>query len=247
MAGTCVTAVKVVGVTSLGLLTSSLTYQATQEIPTLINRLRARAALSSASDVLAAISTNISFNRAANVVLGGLSLLLLWAAFKASSPSEQHPYLIYSAVGAPIAVGSLYYRAFKHEKRLKRATGRRAARRVPPPSLLLQKEVIFAQKDSDEDLLGKSYIHVSDEESSTNTSTPESLAPVSPIQQAHQEAEADLKEELSIEQEVEDALHKKEYMADLAHLRSSYAVGAAISGAGFLVAFVGLIGDFFLL
>ena len=42
MAGTCIATVKIVGVSSLGLLTSSLTYQTIQGIPALINELNTK-------------------------------------------------------------------------------------------------------------------------------------------------------------------------------------------------------------
>ena len=63
MAGTCIATVKIVGVSSLGLLTSSLTYQTIQGIPALINELNTKVNGLSKLNALASIRNLINFSR----------------------------------------------------------------------------------------------------------------------------------------------------------------------------------------
>lgn len=97
---------------------------------------------------------------------------------------------------------------------------------------------VQANEDSDGSL-GKSYIHVSD--SLSSSSTPSTTSPNSPQQQA-----TDIHPTTSaIEQEVEEALSKKEYINNLETVKKSYKTAFTISSAAFVVSAIGLVGDFF--
>lgn len=241
--GTCVTVIKLVGFSSLGLLTSSLTYQSFQTIPELIRRLNNQVSIgaASASVVLSAAATNVLVSRAANVLLASLLSALFATAYRYSPPSAKHPYLLYSAFGAPVALLSLYSSAASAETRIVKRSRARSAR-------LAEKKkktpvVAPAVADDDESQLGKSYIHVSDD-SLSNTSTPGSSTPGSPAQTATETVEPTTS---AIEQEVEDALSKKEYVHDLERLQSAYTVASSVAGVGFAVCTIGMVGDYYFL
>ena len=91
------------------------------------------------------------------------------------------------------------------------------------------------------DDLTKSYIHVSDEESSV--STPSSSAPGSP--QTTASATKDLEQELSIEEEVEQALRKKEHVHDLRSIAAAQVYGGGVAFVGFALGLIGLVGDIY--
>lgn len=233
MAHTCITVIKVLGASSLGLLTSSLAYQSIQSIPLLINQLNARANFNFA-EISAGVRSKITWTRVINVVAGVLSAGLLSVAFKYSSPKDKHPYIIYSALSAPLALLGTYYQSYGYETKLLRKKG------VPRPHSATTDPVVVSE-ESDQESLGKSYIHVSDEDSLT-VSTPASSTPNSP-----QTAAQDLEHELLIEEEVENALYKKEYVNDLDGLRSGYLIGSLVLGVGLFMAVVGIIGDTYFL
>lgn len=261
MAGTCITTIKVMGAASLGLLTSSLTYQSIQEIPLLINQLNSNISINS-NELLSKVSLIINYSRLSNIVIGGISSGLLTLAFKASSPQDKHPYIIYSALTVPLAIASIIYKSYKYEDKLLKKS-KQVIPIIPSSESIEEvkdnhqnqenekKEEETIQDNSikdDESQLGKSYIHVSDEESSSNTSTPNSSAPSSPKQQSSETVSIDkLDKELSIEEEVENALYKKEYINDLLKVKSGYLIGSTITGLGFFMVVVGIIGDSFFL
>lgn len=244
MAGTCIATVKIVGVSSLGLLTSSLTYQTIQRIPALINELNTKVNGLSKSNALASIRNMINFSRIGHIALGGLATVLLSMAFIYSPPSEKHPYLIYSAAGAPLALISMYYRGFGLETKLLRKADHlhsHNAREVTKSTGNVSDSENV--KSDDDSQLGKSYIHVSDEESSSTTSTPTSTMPNSP----RTKTVDSLQEELSLEEEIDNALSKKEIINDLSKVKSNYVVGSSVVGLSFVIATIGLIGDYYLL
>ncbi|CUM45387.1 uncharacterized protein AC631_05182 [Debaryomyces fabryi] len=242
MAGTCIATVKIVGVSSLGLLTSSLTFQTIQRIPELINELNTKVNGLSKSNALASIRNMINFSRIGHIALSGLATAMLSMAFIYSPPSEKHPYLIYSALGAPLALISMYYRGFGLEtKLLRKADNLHSHREIAKTTDNVSDSENV--KSDDDSQLGKSYIHVSDEESSSTTSTPTSTVPSSP----QTKTVDSLQEELSLEEEIDNALSKKEIINDLNKVKSNYVVGSSIVGLSFVIATIGLIGDYYLL
>lgn len=244
MAGTCIATVKIVGVTSLGLLTSSLTYQAIEGIPKLIHELNTKVNSLSKSNTLATIKRTITCSRIGHISLSGLATTMLSMAFIYSPPSEKHPYLIYSAIGAPLALLSIYYRGYGLEsKLLRKANTLHACDAKEHSKAEASPSDTENVKSDDDSQLGRSYIHVSDEESSSTTSTPTSTIPNSPQTKTVES----LQEELSLEEEVDDALSKKEIVNDLNKIKSNYVVGSSIIGASFVISAIGIIGDYYIL
>lgn len=233
--GTCIAVVKIVGASSLGLLTSSLTYQSLQAIPELISRLNNQVliAATSAADVLDAFFLNLVLSNAAHVALASLSTALFSMAYKYSPSSGKHPYLMYSALGAPLALLAWSYQGLPAEYAVvKRSNARKAQLAQKPPVVKTAAPVA-----EEEEPLGKSYVHVSDD--SLAVSTPAASAPGTPLHKPVAD--------ISIEQEVEDAISKKAFLRDLETVKQSYFVASAVSGVGLAVCAVGLIGDFFII
>lgn len=246
--GTCVTVIKLVGFSSLGLLSASLTYLSIQSIPSLIARLNSQVSITSgsASAVLDAISRNLTISKLSNVLLSAVSSGMFYLAYKYSPLLEQHPYLIYSGLGAPLALASLYLQGCAAECNIaKRSCARKAklAKKKAPAVLLGPSKPQPAPKEEEDDSLGKSYIHVSDD-SLSNTLTPGSSTPSSPKQAATETVEPTVS---TVEQEVEDALSKKEYVHDLETLKNAYTVALVVSSVGVAICTIGLVGDYYFL
>lgn len=257
MAGTCITTIKVLGASSLGLLTGSLVYQSIQSIPLLINKLQYEVAISS-TELLSQIKLIITVSRVSNLVFGSISSGLLWLAYLASSSRDKHPYIIYSTFSIPIALATLYYQSYKYESKLLSKSTIPVvpeATPAPAPAPVSAPQLEESSKSDDEtESLGKSYIHVSDGDDSSANSTPNSTTPSSPKTSGQPEGETPQKltiseasKELSIEEEVENALFKKEVVQDLQKVKSGYLVGSSITGLGFLMVVVGIIGDTYFL
>lgn len=245
--GTCVTVIKLIGFSSLGLLSGSLTYLSIQAIPDLITQLNNQVSVSAASatSILDSIAQNLTVSKISNVLLTAISSGMFYLAYKYSPPLEKHPYLIYSGLGAPLAIAALYVQGLSADGAIaKRSTARTAKlsrkNTVAEPAAA---EPAPPKKD-DEDALGKSYIHVSDD-SLSNTLTPGSSAPGSapgsPPSSAVEPTTS------TIEDEVEDALSKKEYVHDLETLKGAYTLALAVAGAGAAVCTIGLVGDYYFL
>lgn len=246
--GTCVTVIKLVGFSSLGLLSASLTYLTIQSIPSLIARLNSQVSITagSASAVLDAISRNLTLSKISNVLLSAVSSGMFYLAYKYSPLLEQHPYLIYSGLGAPLALASLYLQGCSAECSIaKRSSVRNAklAKKKASDVLPGASKPQPAPKEEEDDSLGKSYIHVSDD-SLSNTLTPGSSTPGSPKQAATETVEPTVS---TVEQEVEDALSKKEYVHDLETLKNAYTVALAVSSVGVAICTIGLVGDYYFL
>lgn len=241
--GTCVTVIKVIGFSSLGLLSASLTYLSIQTIPDLITRLKNQVSITatSASAVLDAVTSTLTFSKLSNVLLSAVSSGAFYLAYKYSPPLEKHPYLIYSGLGAPLALLSLYFQGSKADGSISKRTSVRKAKLSKKPKPAVPAAKPKEPKEDEEDSLGKSYIHVS--EDSLSNLTPASSAPNSPAQLATEEDDATL----SIEQEVEDALSKKEYLHDLETLKGAYTLALAVAGAGAAICTIGLVGDYYFL
>lgn len=243
--GTCITVIKFAGASSLGLLSGNLAFQSYKKIPDLIRQINNQVTISStaAASVLKSVTQNIIVSGSANVFFAALSTYLFSTAYKYSPPSGKHPYLLYCAVGAPLALilyslkawgsdGKILKRACVQKKVLdKKKTAKKPEAAAP---------VAPVDSGSDDSSLGKSYIHVSD--SLSSTTTPSSSTPNSPQQPA-----TDLQPTTSaIEQEVEEALNKKEYIKNMETIRGSHKTALAFSGAAFTVSAIGLVGEYFL-
>ncbi|KAK6454581.1 Chromodomain-helicase DNA-binding protein [Scheffersomyces xylosifermentans] len=260
--GTCIATVKFVGLASLGLLSGSLTYQSIESIPLLINDLSRHWSTSASGstsatirEYVAKVKTLISTSRISNVVFGSLASVLFTLAFTSAPPSGKHPYLIYAALGGPLTIAGLYYKAYAHEQKLlnidndhppktkEQVKAKKEVKKVP----VVPAE---AAEQEEDDSLGKSYIHISDESTTSSTSsTPNASVPGSPQIESIEsiQPEEDREHELTVADEVESALTKKEFLSQLEGVKSSYAFGSAISGVSFFIAVVGLIGDYYLL
>lgn len=88
---------------------------------------------------------------------------------------------------------------------------------------------------ADEDHLGSSYIHVSEDLSS---STPAASVPGSPVPIASTTSASS-----AIEEEVENALNKKAYVQDLETLKSGSLVASAFAAAGLFISAIGVVGE----
>lgn len=88
---------------------------------------------------------------------------------------------------------------------------------------------------ADEDHLGSSYIHVSEDLSS---STPTASVPGSPVPIA-----ATASASSAIEEEVENALNKKAYVQDLEVLKSGSLAASVFAAAGLFISAIGVVGE----
>ncbi|GEQ67651.1 hypothetical protein JCM33374_g1316 [Metschnikowia sp. JCM 33374] len=243
--GRCITIITLTGATSLGLLTGSLTYQSLKAIPELIRQLNSQVSLKTASaeSVLTSIKTNLTVANAVNTVLGALSTWLFSTAYRYSPVSGKHPYLVYSALGAPLALAVLYYKAgtkactitgpFSHGEGIENILKTKLANfnnKFNNKKAQKPKEHKAPETSGDDESLDQSYIHIS-EDSSSGDSSPET-----PIDAAESVPS-------DIEHEVEDSLNKKERVRDLESVGFAYYVASVVSGVGFAICSVGVIGD----
>lgn len=249
--GTCVNVIKLVGFSLLGLLSASLTIQSFRTIPDLITRLNNQVSITAASatEVVDSVVRTLSVLKVLNLLLAAVSSGMFYLAYTYSLPLEKHPYLVYSGLGAPLALVSLYWKGGKadcsiHKRavsaRTRRAKNAGVSASVAPETATATATAGKTAKDED-DALGKSYIHVSDDLLS-------SLTPASSVPSSPQHGAADVAPTTSsIEEEVEGAMSKKEYVHDLEKLQGAYSVALAVSLAGAAVCVVGLVGDMYFL
>lgn len=250
MAGTCIATVKVIGVTSLGLLTSSLTCKSIQEIPELIKEANYNVHSESEVDLFSSAVNLIKRCRISLATLGTLATSSFALAFTSSCASSQHPYLIYSALGAPLAIAAVYLRSFASERKvLQQASVVNNKERMQSKSeQVSKKKQKVSQRGNDhasedDGHLGLSYIHVSDDE----TATPVSTSSSSTSNSTREGERANFQQDLEINKEVEAALHKKELVHVLSNLKHSYITGASVAGFSFFIASIGLIGEYYIL
>lgn len=266
MAGTCVNTIKLLGLGSLGLLTSSLIQQSIQNIPTLITQINSiyQLQISTLNAKIKETKTYLFSSRVVNGLLAGLSTLFFTLAFKYSPIDEKHPYLVYSAFGAPLTLLGLYFKAWIYEEKVLNKQDVSVVKKDSSArSSHVASSVVSADDDDDDeaaqviskvnsvDELGRSYVHLSDE---SGLSTPTASQPASP-QIRHQEGDHDvedqpqpsLKEGDDVDLEIEATLTKKEVIQDLEHIKLGYTIGSYISGLSLTVAIVGLFGDFYFL
>ncbi|RCK54880.1 hypothetical protein Cantr_04584 [Candida viswanathii] len=263
MAGTCITTIKLLGVGSLGLLTSSIIYQSLSNLPELIHQFNAQFNSSSIdyfNKKLENLKQNIFNNRLINGVLAALTTGLFTVAFKYSPVHEKHPYLIYASIGAPLSLIGLYYNNWNYEQKIlsKKTVDTTAKAEVEKPGKQPveddeaahdgEEPEVISKVTSADSLLGKSYVHLSDE---SGLSTPNSSQPSTPKVQPKEDTEEDhiekSAEEIAVDKEVENILIKKEIVQDLKNIESGYVLGSYISGVSLLIASIGLFGDYYLL
>lgn len=235
MTGTCVNSIKLMGLGSIGLLTGSLAYQSVQIIPKLINELNHNLTNDNWS--------LIKCGKVINKVLLGISTSCFVLSYKYSPTNEKHPYLIYALLGTLISYGYTYYQSCKLEKSLNKFS-KPSAKPVtkPQPESVSEPVVPESGPDRDDDL-GKSYIHVSDEDSTSATLTPTHSTPGSP-RPSEPVSNPKLEEDDDIELEISMALFKKEMVNNSLSLKSIYLKGAGFLGMTFLISSIGVIGEF---
>lgn len=233
--GRCITIITLTGAASLGLLTGSLTYQSLQGIPELIRSLNNQTSLTSSAGapVVKSVSANLTVSNILNLGLASLSTWLFSTAYRYSPAAGKHPYLIYSAMCAPLALVALYSTG---GKTLLTFDGKSLCGKQSECAKAPKKEVRKKAAAPAEESLELSYIHVSEDSLSVSSdSSPETPAnePVSATS--------------SIEEEVESALSKKEFVNGLETVGTAYSFASYVAGAGFAICAIGVIGDSFFL
>lgn len=203
-----------------------------------------------------------------NGALTAISTGLFALAFKYSVSNEKHPYLIYAALGAPLSFISLYYNIYSVEEKIlsqqkskSTSVAKTRTKLKHSESSTTNQEDAQAYDDEDEpaeliskitssdSLLGKSYVHLSDESgiSTPNSTTSHPSTPkLEPRQQEQEQpTPADDDVELEVEQEVENILIKKQVVQNLKKIESGYTIASYVSGISFVIASIGLIGDYY--
>ncbi|KAI5953772.1 hypothetical protein KGF57_003981 [Candida theae] len=273
MAGTCVNTIKLLGLGSLGLLTSSLIQQSIQNIPNLITQINSiyQLQISALNTKVKETKSYLWGSRVVNGLLAGFSTVFFTLAFQYSPVDEKHPYLVYAAFGAPVTLLGLYIKTWVYEEKILKkqdvsvwnkkesSSAKTSNSNSNSNSSHVPSSVVSADEDDDAeaaiskvnsvDELGRSYVHLSDE---SGLSTPTSSQPASPQIRHQEEAgdepqEASSKEEADVDLEIEATLAKKEIAQDLEHIKTGYTIGSYISGLSLTIAIVGLFGDFYFL
>lgn len=230
--GRCITIITLVGASSLGLLTGSLAHQALQQVPDLIRQIsqETSAASRSSTATAAAVRSKLTVGTAINVALASLLSWLFKTAYCSSPAAGKHPYLVYSAVGAPLALAAVVLLAYMP---LSVLTGLQRRTGGKPRSKPAKAASPLAADKTQDERLDQSYIHVSEDSLSLLSVSP----PSSPIQPTTS----------AIEEEVEFALQKKECVRDLEAVQWAATVGSAVAGLTTLVCGVGIIGEHYFL
>lgn len=111
--GKCLTIVKVVGAGSLGICAANYLYSAKLLIPRLLG-IADLGSKRSRSQITGMIM------RARTIFwgLGSVATYLFYEAFKCSSAAGKHPYLVYSAIAAPLGLLFNYYWVYDSEAKL---------------------------------------------------------------------------------------------------------------------------------
>ncbi|CAX44203.1 conserved hypothetical protein [Candida dubliniensis CD36] len=282
MAGTCITTIKLLGVGSLGLLSSSIIYQSLTKLPEFIHQFNCQFNTDKDNGTNSSITLfeqqlyrlkNIIFgNRLINGALTTISTGLFALAFKYSVSNERHPYLIYAALGAPLSLISLYYNIYSVEEKIlfqqqqqqkSKSAGvgktKKKSKNVEASAGKQEEDQAYDDEPaeliskitSSDSLLGKSYVHLSDESgiSTPNSTTSHPSTPkLEPNQQEQEQptaAAVDDEVELEVEQEVENILIKKQVVQNLKKIESGYTIASYVSGISFVIASIGLIGDYY--
>lgn len=275
--GRCPSTIKVAGVTSLGLLTGSLAFQSWQMIPLLIRQLNGVSTNEQTLSILGSVSNTFTLTNIINLALAVCSTGLFTMAYKYATPSAKHPYLIYSALGAPVALITFFYGGCTAQRDIRNRSGGKPEASVDHCARKLDSCVSkaksfmgkrccrakgkcdrnaknastaeTAQPTSTEsaataavsekpevDNLGLSYIHVSEDSS---TSTPTASVPGSPLPAAATAASSSS----LVEEEVDYALNKKAYVLDLEVLKRSNTIAAGVAATGLFIGTIGIVGE----
>lgn len=260
--GRCLSVIKIAGATSLGLLTGSLAYQTWEAIPQLIRQLNGLGADEKHESALSSIRSNFTISNLVNIFFAVCSSGLFTMAYKYASPTGKHPYLVYSALGGPLALVALYYKGAGVQCSLTRRSSGKTSNECgkafgacvsKAKSLVgktccksrkcntVKKEnatAALVEKTSEEENLGLSYIHVSED---LSTSTPNTSVPGSPL--LAEPTESATSSSSAIETEVENALSKKAMVRDLEALQSGSTIASAVAATGLFISTVGVIGE----
>ncbi|GMM38361.1 Atg33 protein [Saccharomycopsis crataegensis] len=211
--GTCLATTKIISVSCLGLLTGFLGQQAFSGLPLLIQFSKS----SSLDEIRESAKKIIKKTRSLVLCLGSAATALLSLAFIKAPPRARHPYLIYSALGAPIAMTALFFKTYNVEVKL---------------------------LDSDSDLQVeasaslKSKKTEKEEPSHLDNSVYQNLGADSEDDKSIKQDEDD------IESAVNNSILKTNTIAGLEKLKSGYATATYIVGAAFGVSIIGIYGDF---
>lgn len=219
---TFITAIKIIGVSSLGLLTGSLVNQAIKTIPDLINNI---------NYVSQNEKESLETDKYINISLGAVSsfLLLLTYAY-----STKHPYLLYTSILGPLALGTLSVN-FSRFKKLWRKLEIKLEREFEEPI----GDKLPVSRSSSIDDLSKSYVNVKSESS---TPSPTLSSSSTGFEDIAEEVKSEV-DSSSIDLEVDQSLLKKKYLHDLQKLRVASIFGVGISGFGFLIGLIGIVGE----
>ncbi|KAG7191347.1 uncharacterized protein KQ657_003519 [Scheffersomyces spartinae] len=278
MPGTCVTTIKVLGVTLLGLLTSSLVFTVYDLIPRLIKEISV-SGVETSTKKSSCISLRLFVPgvRISLGLLGGASSILFSLAYLYSPLYAQHPYLIYASLVSPLTFVGVYYfgNGTRYEEKVKQVVTDVVKRKNSNESVLKVKEAPAANEAQStpstpsgnelkakvsEDDLGKSYIHISD--AFDVTSATASVKSLDDYEAGEQDTPGEdssedesvstpkvsnVEEQESVDDEIRLVLSGKELALTLGQLKDSYYIGSLISGIGFVIASVGVIGEHYFL
>ncbi|CAI5758990.1 unnamed protein product [Candida verbasci] len=246
MAGTCINVIKLIGLGSLGLLTTQLNYEFFNIIPNVINNITNNISTttttttnnnynsnSSTNKSLFTIKNQIINSRIVQGILNLISTASFITAYNYSSVTEKHPYLIYASI--PASLIYLIYHNYQIEEKLLQKSAKSNTTTNTTNDIKPIKSKTQKLSDSVDD-----FVHLSE----SGDTTPELTNSESEDQPTTTNK---TKEELEIDQEIENTLLQKEINIDLKKIENGYKVGSIISGASFLIATIGLIGDFYLL
>ncbi|VEU19510.1 DEKNAAC100510 [Brettanomyces naardenensis] len=213
--GKCLTIVKLIGVGSLGLSGTNFFYSAEALIPQI---LKSEDVTSDKSKKQ--ITDLIVRARGVFWGLGGLASYLFYQAFKSSPPAGKHPYLIYSALIAPIALLFNYYWVFESEAKLLESSS-------PEPKVTYQKvkRTIKRKKLADS------------EPSPLDNSVYSDLGKIPEV-----EEEIEVEEEVPVT-EKPIVLSNEETKSELQTLQKSYLYSGIIVVLGFVLSTIGYVGD----
>lgn len=114
--GTCLATTKIIGTASLGILAGAVGHQAYGSLPLLTQLTKSQSSSSSSSsssltfaDLQQAVRNLLKKSYYLILGLGSTATTLLSLAFVKAPPRARHPYLIYAALGAPLAAAVLFF------------------------------------------------------------------------------------------------------------------------------------------
>ncbi|KAH3664197.1 hypothetical protein OGAPHI_004548 [Ogataea philodendri] len=128
--GTCLKIVKLVGIGSLGLATTSFGFAAYKTVPDIINSLNL--SIASSQQLADKFKSLVLRIRVSFGTFGTLASTLFAMAFTRSPVSGKHPYLIYAALGAPLCAAYYGYSVLPLELEISKAPQKREVTKSAP-------------------------------------------------------------------------------------------------------------------